>query len=354
MAKPDTSLEELHRIKMMQELQTEISDWAKRRLTVFSVFVTILGFFGLSTVVSQTVQSIVNSPVQRQIEKLENAREDANKTTMELRLLSRDVSADGQQAAAAAKDASSKAEAIGTRINELNDLVAKSEQAAKDIIQKYKSVETDLGSVALQVFDESQKGKLTEQMMAARVDSVKEMQQAMLDFVRYVSNNAGDAGMRQRALDLYNEISRIDDRYNRIVTDIQKRNAANIVIYVPKGSALEANAEMLEAQLRNAGYYSSVWHPFGGNKAEYQFDIARDFNNSIDRGAIDNLVVFVPGKSKNISFYQRDIASIARLTSLDLKFVAQDIEPQDKHLRKAGAERFAKDDVILVALLAEK
>src|SRR3546814_775092 len=55
----DAKALELQRILVPQEMQDEIISWAKKRFAMLGLAAAVLGFFGLSTVLNQSLQILV-------------------------------------------------------------------------------------------------------------------------------------------------------------------------------------------------------------------------------------------------------------------------------------------------------
>src|SRR3546814_2384793 len=58
----DAKALELQRILVLQEMQDEIISWAKKRFAMLGLAAAVLGFFGLSTVLNQSLQILVTKP----------------------------------------------------------------------------------------------------------------------------------------------------------------------------------------------------------------------------------------------------------------------------------------------------
>src|SRR3546814_12237781 len=63
----------------------------------------VLGFFGLSTVLNQSLQILVTKPVERELVKLDDAKERASAGIAEVAVISSDVEQKGNQAQEAAE-----------------------------------------------------------------------------------------------------------------------------------------------------------------------------------------------------------------------------------------------------------
>src|SRR3546814_1693025 len=70
----DANALELQRILVLQEMQDEIISWAKKRFAMLGLAAAVLGFFGLSTVLNQSLQILVTKPVERELVKLADAK----------------------------------------------------------------------------------------------------------------------------------------------------------------------------------------------------------------------------------------------------------------------------------------
>src|SRR3546814_8722373 len=101
---------ELQRSLVLQEMQDEIISGAKKRFAMLGLAAAVLGFFGLSTVLNQSLQILVTKPVERELVKLDDAKERASAVIAELAVLSSDVEQKGHQAQEAAEAATRSAE----------------------------------------------------------------------------------------------------------------------------------------------------------------------------------------------------------------------------------------------------
>src|SRR3546814_15988924 len=99
---------ELQMILVLQEIQDEIIAGAKKRFAMLVLAAAVLGFFGLSTVLNQSLQILVTKPVERELVKLDDAKERASAVIAELAVLSSDVEQKGHQAQEAAEAATRK------------------------------------------------------------------------------------------------------------------------------------------------------------------------------------------------------------------------------------------------------
>src|SRR3546814_14591941 len=98
----------------------------------------VLGFFGLSTVLNQSLQILVTKPVERELVKLDDAKERASAVNAELAVLSSDVEQKGNQAQEAA-------EAATQQIGELAENIETAVRTAKENLDKYDHTSAETG-----------------------------------------------------------------------------------------------------------------------------------------------------------------------------------------------------------------
>ena len=92
---------ELEKLRIRQQMQEDITSWAKRRFAVMGVLIGVLGLFGLSTVIHQSVRLMTERPIQREVERVVKATDHAREIIFELDKLSEEAT----EAASQARDA---------------------------------------------------------------------------------------------------------------------------------------------------------------------------------------------------------------------------------------------------------
>ncbi len=68
----DTPIEDsgdLQRLKMLVQVQDELTAWAKRRFSILVMVIAVLGTFGVTNLLSNIIQTLVSGNVRTSIEK---------------------------------------------------------------------------------------------------------------------------------------------------------------------------------------------------------------------------------------------------------------------------------------------
>jgi DNA repair exonuclease SbcCD ATPase subunit len=351
-SKPD-AVAELQRLKLMQDMQKELTDWAKSRLGWLSVSVAVLGFFGLSTVVNQAVQNLVSIPVQKQTEKLEEAREKAASTVIKLQYLSESVNKSGQDALAAANDARTKSReveeklaALQTLIDQAKTNITEAESQSKLVVSTYENVKNNISGVALSLFDKSRQQSLAEKKTAEHIEALEKKQSEIVAMVRGILLRDPQYG--PQSLDLIARLKEIDQEYQESLAKMNKRNSASIVLVAGKGDANEKAAKSAEKFLQSYGYFASVIYPYGSSNKERIEDFERDFAGLKIDGSKGSPVIYINENLAENSFYEADIRSILDLDKIEkAEVVLAKFSPAEQYLRRSDVENFNSANIIV-------
>jgi chemotaxis regulatin CheY-phosphate phosphatase CheZ len=364
-APTEPDIDELRRIKMMQDMQKELVSWAKSRLAPLSMAVAVLGFFGLKTVIDQNIASLVNSkidaPVSRQIGKMEDAAEKAKETMGRLNATNDYVNQAAQNALHAADEARKKSneaaesgKEVQARFATLQPQIDSAKNTVEDIEKRLIKVKADteaasknISGLAFSLFIGSRQQTLTGTEFEERIAAFEKKQAGLAAaFAVLVQNDPGQARQAQALLARFREI---DGQYRDSIARITKRNAANVILMVGKGEASEKTARLAEKYLQSRGYIASVYYPYGKSKAEKIGDFERDFAGlTIDNGMNGGPVIFINGRLAERDFYGNDLRSVFEEKRIGTpRVVSAAFTPADQYLRRTEDERFDPSNVIV-------
>jgi hypothetical protein len=368
-AAPGTSnpADELHRLKMMQEMQKELTDWAKSRLAVVSAAVAVLGFFGLKTVVEQSVTNLVDNPVKVQIEKLQAVRDEAMTIKANLVMVnesSKLATEEANKAAAKGKEAQQQVvsalaelqpeiDRANARVSELQPQINRANDAVTDVEQRLQRVrkETDnasrnISGLSQELFDRSRElslgGTQTEDQIGVFEKKQHELAVAFQEMAR------ADPRLAQQASTLMARFQEIDRQYKDSIARIGKRNAANVILMVGKGDAAEKSAHQTEKYLQERGYFATVYYPYGKSKKDRVEDFEKDFAGLRAGGLKGGPVIFINGRLADRGFYETDLKAAFDANSIPVTQVMQTtFSPSEQYLRKGEDGSFEPENVIV-------
>src|SRR5438552_3064212 len=70
---------DLIKFRVVQDIQSEIVQWAKQRLVILTALTGIIGLFGGYFLVDNAIKSLVDEPVQTHLHRVDTALEEVNK-----------------------------------------------------------------------------------------------------------------------------------------------------------------------------------------------------------------------------------------------------------------------------------
>lgn len=331
---------ELQKIRLRSEMQDEITAWAKKRFTVLGVVVAILGFFGLSTVLNQSLQVLVTKPVERELVKLDQAKERASAVIAELTLLSSNVGEQGRNAEAAAEAATKK-------IKELESSIAQASRDAQEIEDKFRPiregmsrVSSDIFSLASTISEEERLLEIEIKMASETLNALESLSTAIAQSFRTTQVDAALSEFRART-----DAIRAD--HKRAIAHIAKIRSFNVVFYITRGEDDEM-AQAAVRDLKSKGYRAAVWYTNGVERNAVVSEIAGEF------GQIGDILRTNPSGIVSHPQHQEIAAEIEYLLSSRFKTnrIDRALNPIEQHLiHDQGLKTFESDRVILIYLL---
>lgn len=351
------SFNELQRLKLMQELQKDLTDWAKSRLAPLSIALAVLGFFGLKTVVDQNVMSLVNSkvdvPIQRQIQRTEAAIEKATDKVNQLSITNELVTKSGSDAQKAANDAFAKSKEIQQRLAELQPQIDQANASVTEIEQRLTTVKSEAEIVRLRmtgwsysVFDKFNQQSLTGRQVAERIAAFEKKQGEIAAAYQELVRN--DPRLAERAASLQGRFKEIDRQYRDSIAKIDKRNSANVILMVGKGEANEKIARLAEKYLQSYGYFASVYYPYGTSRQDRWNDFEADFAGLKVDASDTGPVIYMSDNLAERTFYEADIQSVFESNKIaPVKVITRRFSPADQYLRRSDDERFDPSNIIV-------
>jgi len=341
---------ELERLLLRQEMQEEITSWAKKRFAMLGIVAAILGFFGVSTVLHQSLQILLARPVEQELEKFEDvkerldeARDQARDKIIELSLLSANVEEQGRKAQAAAEAATQK-------IVELETSIATAAEKARDIAAKYEGisgglsrVSGDLHSLATNIREEEKRLRVEVEKATAALGVVEEFNAAIAKASETPQLNTA-FGAFQAKMDA------IETNYRRSLERLARIKDFNIVFYISRREDDDV-AQAIVRHLKGEGYRATVWYTVNGERQGAIEEISGEF------GEITDILQAHPSGIVMDPQHEDVATEIEQLLSADSKVVGfqgdvfmHPLQPIKQHLSE-GQKTFDADKVILIYLL---
>lgn len=335
---------ELQKVRIRQEMQEEITSWAKKRFATLGIIVAVLGFFGLSTVLHQSLQILVTKPVDRELVKLDTAKERANEVTARLRVLTQDVEEKGRQAQRAAADASIK-------IKELEANIEDSRKAAAEIQTKYNYISGGMSRVSNDIFELASEISEEERRLKAEIRKASRTLTALGKLSTSIAEAFPTSDVDDALDQFRSDVNTINYEHIDELNRINEIRSFNIVYYVD-GADEDATAHAVVRALKSEGYRAAVWYAQGGDRRHVIEEISSEFGDIAD-------VLETSVKGIVIHPEHEDVASeIEQLLSTkfklnDMPSVARSLHPADIHLSyDQGRKSFDADKIILIYSLA--
>ncbi|MFN0194977.1 MAG: hypothetical protein ACKVP5_23865 [Aestuariivirga sp.] len=349
-------LDELQRLKLMQDMQKELVGWAKSRLAPLSMVMVVLSFFGLKTMFDQNIASMVSSkvdgPLNRQVVKMEDANYEAAKKIGQLAVASEFLTKAANDTMHAADEARKNANEAAATGKEVQERFAKLQlEIAGNVDNRMRIAEAALDrasryitGLSRSLFEKSRQQSLTGTLFEERIVALEKKQSELAAaFAEVLQNDPGQAHA------LIIRFQEIDQQYRDSITRINKRNAVSVILMVGKGEASEKAAQLAEQYLQSSGYFATVYFPYGKSKTEKIGDIEKDFAGlTIDNGMNGGPVIFINGRLAERDFYGADLRSVFEAKGIGpAKVVSATFLPADQYLRRTDDERFDPSNVIV-------
>ncbi|MGF1629097.1 MAG: hypothetical protein ACFCUT_06470 [Kiloniellaceae bacterium] len=334
---------ELQKILIRQEMQEEITSWAKKRFAMLGVAAAILGFFGLSTVLNQSLQVLVTKPVERELLKLDEAKERAGSVIAELSFLSSDVEQKGHKAQEAA-------EAATRKINELESNIRIASESAVQILEQYAHIRSGMSRVSDEIFGLAASIAEDENLLRIEIrktsqtlNALERLSTAVAESFRSTQVDAALGGFRS-------DMNVIQTDYVESLDNLARIRSFNIVFYINRPEDDEA-AQAIVRELKGEGYRAAVWYAQAGDRRAVVDEIAKEFGNIAD--ILESHASGIVSDPRH-----QDVAvEIERLLSTRFKTIvpatfSRPLQPANQHLtHNQGQRNFEADKVILIYTL---
>lgn len=343
---------ELQKLKIRQEMQEEITSWAKKRFAVLGIVAGVLGFFGISTVLHESLQILLTKPVNEAIEKfeeakgkLDQAREQAREKIIELSLLSKNVEDQGRNAQQAAADAEIK-------IRELSANIDDGRKEAVEIQEKYNNIRDSMSRVSNDVFELASGISEEERRLKAEIGRASESLTALEKLSVAIARSFGDSRVNM-ALDTFQlESDAINGKYIEEFKRIDKVRNFNVVYYID-GAEGDETAQAVVRALKSEGYRAAVWYAQGSDRSDIINEISGEFGDISDVLKENLSGMVIDPKHDDIA------GEIERLLSSEfhikgLSSVRRPLQPAQMHLSyDQGRKSFETDKIILIYSFAD-
>lgn len=334
---------ELQRMVIRQEMQEEITAWAKKRFSMLALACAVLGFFGLSTVLNQSLQVLVNKPVERELEKLDEARERASEVIAKLGALSTDVEQQGRRAQEAA-------EAAAQKIKELESNIKTASENAEQIVEQYIHIRAGMSRVSDEIFGLAASIAEDENLLRIEIrktsqtlTALERLSTAVAESFRSTQVDAALSGFRSN-------MNTIQADYVKSLEHLTRIRSFNIVYYISRPED-DKTAQAMVRELKGAGYRAAVWYAQGGDRKAVVNEIAAEFGDIADILDSHTSGIVVDPRHGDVA------TELEQLLSAKLKADApgsfkRPLRPASQHLiYDQGRKTFEADKVILIYAL---
>lgn len=334
---------ELQKMLIRQEMQEEIVSWAKKRFAVLGVACAVLGFFGLSTVLNQSLQVLVTKPVERELLKLDEAKERASSVIAELTVLSSDVEEKGRKAQAAAETATQK-------IDELESNIKLASESAVQILEQYSHIRAGMSRVSDEIFGLASSIAEDENLLRIEIRKTSQTLNALERLSTAVAESFRSTQVDAALTSFRSDMNTIQADYVLSLDHLARIRSFNIVYYINRPEDDET-AQAIVRELKSAGYRAAVWYAQSGERQAVVEEIAGEFGDIAD---------LLQGHSSGIVSdprHQDVVAEIESLLSAKFKTIApasfsRPLQPAEQHLSyDQGRKSFDADKVILIYAL---
>jgi len=344
---------ELQKIRIRQEMQEEITSWVKKRFAVVGLVVGVLGFFGVSAILHQGLQVLVTERVERELAKLDNAKEKAAEVAAVMSFLSEDAEEKGRRAQDLAEAATKKfgqmeAE-IRLKIDELESTTRVASESAVRILDQYAHIRSGMSRVSDELFNLASSMRQEEKLLKIELKKVSEMQSALHSLNTVIATSVRSAPVDSALKSFRFDTDTIEARYISSIDYLSKLRGFNIVYYIRRPEDDEL-AQAVVHELKSEGYRAAVWYAASGSRNEVIREIAGEFGDIADILQEHPSGIIVDPQHEDVA------AEIEQLLSADFKadnldpdvFIRQ-LQPIEQHLTyDQGRKSFEADKVILI------
>ncbi|MCB1492359.1 MAG: hypothetical protein KDJ77_11280 [Rhodobiaceae bacterium] len=353
---------ELAKFRLSNEIKEDLTRWAKRYFGFGGVAVATLSFFGLTTVMKTTIESIVDAPVTQAIAKLDEAKQNAYMSRAELEaqsVFTKKISDDAQRAVASATEAadraSQKIESVDSRIASLDRNLGEIDVRGDELEKKIASVgdnintvDGNISSVAQAVFLAAERVRTSDREQEASVTYLAQLLAEYEAFNNLVIEGLGDR-LDRNAVETYRrDLFRIKDESRKVQEALQRRKQTRVLEFIYNGSTAGAGEDVIR-KIKESGYLSSDWFPEGDNLQAQIRDVESMFDGIDIDEADGRTQVFINTDSEHADFFGYDLKSILTNGSHDVAIKTTKFDASDK-LKEAFGPDFSKKDLIVVVV----
>jgi len=348
---------ELQKVRIRQEMQDEINAWAKKRFTMLGLIVGVLGFFGLSTVMHQTLQVVAKGPVEQELKELDSAvnehlsrldtaRDRAIEVIAELAVLSRDVEEKGRLAQTAATAAAFK-------IAELESNISIVSRDADKIGEDFSGIRDGMSRVSADVFTLASGISKEEKRLRVEIDKTSRSLIAIEDLSTSVAEAYLSPQVEEALKRFKSEIYAINADYRSAIEHVNKIKTFNIVYYISRPED-EETAQAVVRALKSEGYRAAVWYAQGADKNAVIKEISGEFGGISDILETNERGVVSHPEHEDIASEIEELLS-SRFKSAGHAPVKRPLQPAPIHLsHDKGKNTFSSDRVILIYSLGHE
>jgi len=334
---------ELERMLIRQDMQEEITSWAKKRFAMLGIACAVLGFFGLSTVLNQSLQVLVTKPVERELLKLDEAKERASSVIAELAVLSSDVEEKGRRAQEAAEVATQK-------IDELESNIKLASESAVQILEQYSHIRSGMSRVSDEIFGLASSIAEDENLLRIEIRKTSQTLNALERLSTTVAESFRSTQVDAALGGFRNDMNTIQADYVKSLDHLARIRSFNIVYYINRPEDDET-AQAIVRELKGEGYRAAVWYAQAGDRQAVVDEIAGEFGDIADILQSHSSGIVVDPRHGDVASEIETLLS-ARFKTIAPGSFTRPLRPVEQHLiYDQGRKTFEADKVILIYAL---
>ena len=338
---------ELEKLRIRQQMQEDITSWAKRRFAVMGVLIGVLGLFGLSTVIHQSVRLMTERPIQREVERVVKATDHAREIIFELDKLSEEAT----EAASQARDAATASKkgleeyqkALAALKTELRDI----ERQSDLLEERFGAASKNIKQVAAVIFEAATRQNITDRETEFEINKlsnhligleklvlgalkVRDSDQTAVLFETFQTNKGASAAA-----------------YDEERTKLYRNTDFNVVVYIQRGQGFERSANEAVAMLNRQGYRAAVWLAHGKDAASAAADVRTEFPNLVQELNETRRALIIHPSHSGIGEEIRGLLQGNEIFA-NLSVITANMKPVDRHLSTPNGTSYRPENVILI------
>jgi hypothetical protein len=369
---------DLQRLKMLMQVQAELTSWAKRRFWIIVIVIAVLGTFGISTLLNNVIQTLVSGSVANSIQREANFIDRV--VQKQLQIIDQAVVQYNDRLNDSIKNASEKVNAIdraigemerqGRQVQKLSEDVSgqletlqgginKAADASSKIAAQSKALQAKYGEYGKFVFDTINDANDRMQLLKAEIRYQSRMNDLMEDLLLRIGSSSANKDIRANLKQFDAERREQQASYEQFVRDFVENLSYRVVIYVQREedsvaasgemSPIRADAEELASALRERGFRAEVWRPNGGTTSDaLRSELLTDFGNIesvLDRHQGSALVANRADEPRAEQI-KKVMASFPRFSAVPEAI--EDLQPDQAYLQPLGLRAVKPKGVILL------